>query len=185
VDQSPVTILIIDGDAASRKYLSVMLQKEGYRILTASLGREGLISAWKDQPGIIIFDPILPDLAGAELMTRLRQDRRTANVPCVALSGRENVQEMSSLLAAGCNEYLVKSGDALARLIQFLSRLLNRDSSPSKRGKLFVFLSAKGGSGTSSLCANLAMCIGSNRMDKHVAVVDMVLPIGSIANIVG
>jgi CheY-like chemotaxis protein/MinD-like ATPase involved in chromosome partitioning or flagellar assembly len=185
VDQSPVTILIIDGDAASRKYLSVMLQKEGYQVLTSQLGREGLISAWKDQPGIIIFDPVLPDLPGTELLSRLHQDRRTANVPCVALSSREDMQEMSTLLAAGCNEYLVKSGDALPRLMQYLSRLLKKEALTTKRGKLFVFLSAKGGCGTSSLCANLAMCVGSNRLDNHVAVVDLVLPIGSIANIVG
>lgn len=185
MNQLPATILIVDGDAASRKYLSAMLQKEGYQALTASLGREGLISAWKDQPGIILFDPALPDLPGAEFLTKLRQDRRTANVPCVALSSREDMHEMSALLAAGCNEYLVKSADALPRLIQYLARLLHKEKAPTRRGKLFVFLSAKGGSGTSSLCANLAMCIGSKHMDKHVAVVDLVLPIGSIANIVG
>jgi len=52
-------------------------------------------------------------------------------------------------------------------------------------GRLIVFLSAKGGSGTSSLCANIATNIALYKPDSHVAVVDMVLPIGSIANIVG
>lgn len=48
-----------------------------------------------------------------------------------------------------------------------------------------VFLSAKGGSGTSSICANIATSIGQNQPEARVAVVDMVLPIGSIAPIVG
>ena len=48
-----------------------------------------------------------------------------------------------------------------------------------------VFLSAKGGTGTSSICANIAMNIGHNQPELRVAVVDMVLPIGSIAPIVG
>ena len=48
-----------------------------------------------------------------------------------------------------------------------------------------VFLSAKGGTGTSSLCANIAMCLGSEKIDTRVAVMDLVLPIGSIADIVG
>jgi len=56
---------------------------------------------------------------------------------------------------------------------------------PKKQGKLIVFLSAKGGTGTSSLCANIAMCLASEKTDKKVALIDLVLPIGSIANIVG
>ncbi len=186
MDQPPVTILIIDADAASRNYLSAILHKEGYQVLTASSGREGLISAWKDLPGIIIFDPALPDLAGVELLTRLRQDRRTAKVPCVALSSREEAQEMSALLAAGCNEYLLKSGEALPRLLQFLPRVQEiKEPVSAKQGKLIAFLSAKGGTGTSSLCANIAMCVASAKMDIRVAVLDLVLPTGSIANIVG
>jgi pilus assembly protein CpaE len=50
---------------------------------------------------------------------------------------------------------------------------------------LMVFLSAKGGTGTSSICANIGMNIGQNQPEARVAVVDMVLPIGSIAPIVG
>jgi pilus assembly protein CpaE len=50
---------------------------------------------------------------------------------------------------------------------------------------LFVFLSAKGGTGTSSLCANLAMTIKEQHPEARVVVVDLVLPIGSIAQIVG
>jgi pilus assembly protein CpaE len=46
-------------------------------------------------------------------------------------------------------------------------------------------LSAKGGTGTSSLCANIAMCLGSEKIETRVAVMDLVLPIGSIADIVG
>jgi pilus assembly protein CpaE len=64
--------------------------------------------------------------------------------------------------------------------------LLNVSGTPVKHGGLLmVFLSAKGGTGTSSICANIAMNIGQNQPELRVAVVDMVLPIGSIAPIVG
>jgi Flp pilus assembly CpaE family ATPase len=181
----PASILIIDGDAASRNYLAVMLGKSGYTVLSASLGREGLISAWKDHPDAIILDPVLPDMAGLDLLGRLRQDPRTAGVPCVVLSSREDSQEMLALLAAGCNEYIVKSGQALTLLLDILPRLMRVDSTPKKHGSLITFLSAKGGLGTSSLCANLAMCVGSAQLEKRVAVLDLVLPLGSIADIVG
>jgi len=186
MDTKPISVLIIDGDPASRNYLTVMLRKSGYTVLSASLGREGLISAWKDQPDIIILDPELPDMPGLELVNRLRQDRRTSKLPCVALSSRQDSQDMNELLSAGCNDYVAKSNQALERLLELIPSFLKGESAaPKKRGILMTFLSAKGGTGTSSLCANIAMCLASEKTETRVAVMDMVLPIGSIATIVG
>jgi CheY-like chemotaxis protein/MinD-like ATPase involved in chromosome partitioning or flagellar assembly len=186
MDTQPVSVLVIDGDAASRNYLTVVLRKSGYTVLSASLGREGLISAWKDHPDLIILDPVLPDVPGLELVNRLRQDRRTSKVPCVALSSRQDSQDMNALLSAGCNEYMAKSSQALPLLLELIPRLLQGESTaPKKHGILVAFLSAKGGTGTSSLCANIAMCLGSEKIETRVAVMDLVLPIGSIADIVG
>jgi pilus assembly protein CpaE len=178
MELKPITVLIIDGDEASRNYLTLMLSNSGYTVLAVSLGREGLISAWKDLPDIIIMDPVLSDLTGVEILT--------AGVPCIALSSRENAQDMNDLLAAGTNEYIPKTNQAMGRILEIIPRLLKSETAaPKKRGILIVFLSAKGGSGTSSLCANMAMCLGSENIETRVAVVDLVLPIGSIASIVG
>ena len=185
MDEEHVTILIIDSDGVSRNYLAGMLGKKGHTMLTAASGREGLILAWKDIPQVIIIDPALPDMQADELISRLRQDRRTAKVPCIALSGRSDLLEMNRLLSAGFNEYLVKSNQVLSELEALIPRLFVIGPEPKKGGLLFVFLSAKGGTGTSSLCANIAMCMGKTNSTRSVAVVDMVLPIGSIANIVG
>jgi len=186
MNTTPISVLVIDGDEASRNYLTVMLTNNGYSVMSASLGREGLITAWKDKPDIIVLDSLLPDLTGVELVTRLRQDKRTSSVPCIALSGQPDSVDMNSLLAAGCNEYVVKSNQTLTRLMDILPRLLQGEPpAPKKRGMLIVFLSAKGGIGTSSLCANIAMCLGSEKIETRVAVIDMVLPIGSISDIVG
>lgn len=189
------TILVIDPDAASRNYLTTLLKKGRYNVLTASLGKEGLVLAWQHLPQLIILDPSLPDAPAVGVVTRLRQDHRTANVPCIAFSSTARPGEMNTLLAAGCNEYLLKSSEAVAKLMEIIPRLLGRAVVQKKGGMLVVFLSAKGGTGTSSLCANLAMCMALCKEDeeskkeagpeRRVAVVDLVLPIGSIAHIVG
>jgi pilus assembly protein CpaE len=71
-------------------------------------------------------------------------------------------------------------------LNETINRLLGVSSAAVKQGGLLmVILSAKGGVGTSSLCANLSMNISLNQPEARVVVVDMVLPIGSIAPIVG
>ena len=181
-----ISVLVIDGDTASRNFLAARLSKTGYTVLTASLGREGLISAWRDLPDFIIFDPVLSDLKGLELTARLRQDRRTSKVMLIALSSRDDPLEANALLQAGCNEYFVKSSQTLIKLMEILPNIENGEKpEPKKQGRLIVFLSAKGGTGTSSLCANIAMCVAREKKDRKVAVVDLVLPIGSIAHIVG
>jgi pilus assembly protein CpaE len=87
---------------------------------------------------------------------------------------------------------LVKSSQAIPALEQILTHIFETEMpaedthrAAEKNGLLIVFLSAKGGTGTSSLCANLAMNIQQNQPDSRVVVADLVLPIGSIGPIVG
>ena len=180
------TILIVDGDPASRTYVATALQREGHRVLQAGSAKEGLIAAWRDHPDIIIADPVMADLSGEELAARLRSDARTAKVPLVALSKDATPARRSSCTAAGFNEYLVKSPQAIPVLIDTVTTILNGGQIAVKEGGLLVvFLSAKGGTGTSSLCANLGTSIADQHPESRVVVADLVLPIGSIAGIVG
>ena len=179
-------ILVIDGDFASRNYLALALQKEGHHVLQASSGKEGLISAWRDRPDLIIADPLMADLTAEQLAARLRSDARTTKVPLIALSSDTNPGRARSCKDAGFNAYLVKNAEVLPSLIETVNRLLGGPVVVAKEGGYsMVFLSAKGGTGTSSLCANIAMNIADAQPETQVVVVDMVLPIGSIAGIVG
>jgi len=177
-------ILIIDADAASRNFVGAALQREGYQTLQTASGKEGLIFAWRDHPELIIVDPAITDLKGEDLAIRLRQDARTARTPLIALSSNPQSAQVRSLLKAGFNEHLVKTAQVMPTLIDTINRLLGAVAK-KVGGLLIVFLSAKGGTGTSSLCANIATNIVQYKPEAQVAVVDLVLPIGSIADIVG
>jgi Flp pilus assembly CpaE family ATPase len=179
-------ILIVDTDVASRNFIARNLTAQKYEVIQAGSGKEGLISAWRDRPDLIVIDPTIPDLRGEELSAKLRQDARTSNVPIVALSSDPSVMRIKSCLDAGFNEYITKSGQAVATLNETVNRLLGITAATARQGGLLiVFTSAKGGAGTSSLCANIAMNICQSQPEARVAVVDMVLPIGSIAHLVG
>lgn len=179
-------ILIVDSDLTSRSYLAAALQKKGYLTLQASSGREGLVMAWRDRPGLIIADPVMADLPGEELASRLRADPRTANLPLIALSSDMEPKRQLECLEAGFTRYLVKSPMVLAGLMDAVAEDLPSGATMPKFGALVMaLLSAKGGTGTSSLCANIAMNIAQNEPSARVAVADLVLPIGSIAGIVG
>ena len=179
-------ILIVDADIASRNFVAAAMQKDGHYILQASSGKEGLILALRERPEVIIMDPVMGDLQGEEFATRLRSDVRTASVPLIALSSDSQPARVRSCLGAGFNEYLIKTLQVIPALIEAVNRLSGDTAVAIKDGGLLmVFLSAKGGIGTSSLCANIATNIAHSQPEARVAVADIVLPIGSIAGIVG
>ena len=185
-------ILLLDEDEASRKFLFNILREKQIEVLEAPSGREALIVAWRDGPDLILFDPILSDIRAEEFIQKLRQDSRTHGVPIIALSSDPNPARKESCLTAGANQYLVKSSEAISALAETLSRVFGAQTPTAapteevkEKGLLIIFLSAKGGTGTSSLCANLAMNIKLQEPDTRVVVADLVLPIGSIGQIVG
>ncbi len=184
------TILLVDADTASLNFLSSLMRKEGYAVLQTNMGKEGLIYAWRDHPDLVVFDPVLQDLPGEQFLSKLRQDSRSAAIPVLALSSDQEPARETAILEAGCNEYMVKSGEAVTAIPETLSRLLAGGKPVAKKklkegGYLIVFLSAKGGTGVSSLCANYGVAICENKPEARVVVADLVLPIGSIANITG
>lgn len=186
-------VLILDENEASRKFLSNLLHEKQFDILNAPSGKEALIVAWRDEPDLILFDPVLTDIEAGEFVQKLRLNARTNNTPIIALSSDPNPARKEACLNAGVNEYLIKSSETLHALDEALQSVFNTEAPPPevanednrRKGSLIVFLSAKGGTGTSSLCANLAMNIKIHQPEASVVVADLVLPIGSVAQIVG
>ncbi len=179
-------ILIVDSDAASRNFIARKLDELNYETLQAGSGKEGLIFAWRDRPDLIIVDPALADLKGEEFASKLRNDQRTMQTPIVALSSDHNPARIKFCQDAGINDYITKSGHAVSMLKDIINRLFGIEAEGMRKGGLMlVFLSAKGGTGASSICANAAAEIAKLQPKARIAVVDLVFPIGSIAQIVG
>lgn len=179
-------ILVIDSDSASRNFIAHKLSEFGFEVIEAESGKVGLISTWRDRPDLVIIDPVEGDIKGEEFAVKIRQDARTANLPLIALSSDQNPARLRSCQEAGFNEYITKSGQAVSMLKDALNRLFGiTEEIMKKGGLLIVFLSAKGGTGTSSMCANIAMNLSEVQPESRIAVADLVLPIGSIAPIVG
>lgn len=186
------TILLLDENPASRNFLAHGLREKQFKVLEAPSGKEALIIAWRDAPDLVLFDPVLTDIRDGEFISKLRTNPRTKNTPLVALSSDPGPARRDACINAGVDEYLLKSSQAMASLDESLSRIFSQNITTETAGEgerepglLLAFLSAKGGTGTSSLCANIAMNIKQSQPESRVVVADLVLPIGSIAQIVG
>lgn len=185
---APITVLVIDADEANRNFLAQLLQKKNYLVRQAASGEEGVRIVEEALPSMLIFDTKLPDMSSMDLIERLQRNPAIASVPCVVLTSHSDPEEMQACLQAGCAEYYIKSGMVMMTLVDAIPRLLAEGRRLHRRrdkGSLIVFLSAKGGTGTSSLCANLAMNMASQLNQSTVAVADLVLPMGSIASLAG
>lgn len=162
--------------------------------------KEGLIAAFKHRPHIIIIDPVTIDISLNEFVGKIRKDRRINRSILIAFSSTAKPKRKEEIIGLGFDDYLMKGEAAFQTLTEVVKEAIDElvengqtEKSTSfreettdfevKDGKIIVFLSAKGGTGTSSICTNLAHIANENKK-YQVAVVDLVLPIGSLSSIV-
>jgi two-component system, OmpR family, KDP operon response regulator KdpE len=110
------TILIIDDELQIRRLLEITLTSNGYKIILAVNGKEGLVSAATSNPSLVILDLGLPDIDGQEILRKLRE---WYYKPIIILSVRNSEEDIIRALDNGANDYLTKpfrTGELLARL---------------------------------------------------------------------
>lgn len=110
------TILIIDDELQIRRLLEITLSANGYKIIQAVNGKDGLIDAATQHPSLIILDLGLPDMDGLEVLRKLRE---WFNKPIIILSVRNSEDDIINALDNGANDYLTKpfrTGELLARM---------------------------------------------------------------------
>ncbi|MFF7708358.1 response regulator [Pseudomonas sp. NPDC007930] len=101
----PATVLVIDDEAQIRKFLRISLAAQGYRVLEAENGAQGLAQAALAQPDLVVLDLGLPDQDGQQVLRELRE---WASVPVLVLSVRASEAQKVQALDAGANDYVTK-----------------------------------------------------------------------------
>ena len=112
----PATILVVDDDPVIQKLLSVNFELEGYRVITAGDGVEGLEAVSADAPDIVLLDVMMPRMDGLEVCRRLKGDPGTASIPVILLSAKAQATDVSGGLDAGADDYVTKPFDPLELL---------------------------------------------------------------------
>jgi DNA-binding response OmpR family regulator len=109
-------ILIVEDDATVRDTLALNLRAEGYEVLTAADGDDGLEQAREGNPDLVVLDVMLPELDG---LTVCRILRRESQVPIILLTARGTETDKIIGLETGADDYIVKPfslGEFLARV---------------------------------------------------------------------
>jgi two-component system KDP operon response regulator KdpE len=98
-------VLVIDDEAQIRRFLDIGLRAEGYQVLLAATGQEGLGLAATQSPDVVVLDIGLPDMEGHDV---LREIRTWSEVPVLMLSVRDSEAEKVRALDHGANDYVTK-----------------------------------------------------------------------------
>ena len=127
------TILVVDENPASRGFLANNLREKQFKVLEASSAKEALITAWRDEPHLILFDPVLTDLKDGEFIAKLRSNVRTKTTPLIALSSdpgpaRRDARRRSLHLGdvACCRDHAVLADRARALEENHTQQILSR-----------------------------------------------------------
>lgn len=99
------TLLVIDDEPQIRKFLRISLASQGYKVLEAATGAEGLAQAALGKPDLVVLDLGLPDMDGQQVLRELRE---WSAVPVMVLSVRASEVQKVDALDGGANDYVTK-----------------------------------------------------------------------------
>jgi DNA-binding response OmpR family regulator len=109
----PATVLVVDDDPVILKLLEVNFEMEGFTVVRASDGVEGLERARQVLPDIVVLDVMMPRMTGHEVATALRADPTTASIPIIFVTARAQSGDVERGMELGVDDYVTKPFDPL------------------------------------------------------------------------
>jgi two-component system phosphate regulon response regulator PhoB len=122
-------ILIVEDESSLVDVLSYNLQREGYEVLVAKEGREGLRKAQMHLPDLVLLDLMLPVMGGLDICRELRSSPHTSAIPIVMLTAKAEETDQIVGFAVGADDYVTKPFSVKV-LLQRLKVLLRRTTNP-------------------------------------------------------
>ena len=105
----PKKILAIDDENDVLLIIKTALLGEGYDVITASNGYDGLALAEDQQPDLILLDLRMPEMDGMEVLQQLRNNEKTENLAVIILTGISDKKKIREALDKGITYYIVKA----------------------------------------------------------------------------
>ena len=120
------TILIIEDFSDTRELLSVLLRRQGYSVIEAEDGLEGLLKATGMYPDLIVMDLSLPEMDGVEVARRIHEQSKLSQIPIIVLSAYLTQEVLVDARAAGCVASFAKPFDTYELLAKISNTLAER-----------------------------------------------------------
>ncbi len=116
-------VLIVEDSPVQAQKLRLALEEEGWQVYWADDGQEGLNTARREKPDIIVLDIQLPSLNGFQVARGLKADPSTAEIPIIMLTTRDNAVDALTGLEAGAIDYVPKDAFAEAVVLETIRQI--------------------------------------------------------------
>ncbi|MBQ7569260.1 response regulator transcription factor [bacterium] len=126
-DKQNITVLVVDDEESIIELLDLGLGREGYRVLSAGTGTEGLEVYKRERPDLVILDWMLPEMEGIEVCKRIRA---ADNVPIIMLTAKDTLEDKVKGFETGADDYLAKPFK-FKELLMRVKSLLRRSGAAS------------------------------------------------------
>jgi len=102
------TVLVVDDSPTDTHVLSEMLKKNGFSVITASSGEEGIETARAQRPDLVIMDVVMPGMSGFEATRAIAKDKETGGIPVIICTTKDQETDKAWGLRQGASDYVVK-----------------------------------------------------------------------------
>ncbi|MQA81065.1 MAG: response regulator [Streptosporangiales bacterium] len=121
-------VLVVDDDPVIRQLIAVNLELEGFEVIEAGDGEEGIAQALAHRPDVVALDVMMPRMDGWVTALRLKNDARTSGIRIVIVSARTQRSDLDRGKQVGADAYVCKPFDP-AELVEVIGRLVRERAS--------------------------------------------------------
>jgi len=126
---NPQSVLLIEDEGAVSLILGKEFESKGYKVLKASNGKEGLDTALKEHPDVILADLKMPVMGGLEMVKELRKDDWGKRAKVIILTNVSDLDMVQEAVEMETLHYLVKGDLGMEEIIERVEKLLNTNAS--------------------------------------------------------
>jgi two-component system alkaline phosphatase synthesis response regulator PhoP len=126
MDEKSTKILVVEDEEILLTALSEELKQEGFNVIGAHDGIEGVEMAMSEKPSIILLDLVMPRLDGIGALKQIKENDATRDIPVVILTNLSDYDKVSDALSLGAMDYLVKANYRLEELVTKIKSILDR-----------------------------------------------------------
>ncbi|MBT4210157.1 MAG: response regulator [Candidatus Komeilibacteria bacterium] len=120
-------VLIVEDDEFLLQMYSTKLELEGFKVLEAINGLQGLKVAQKEKPDLILLDLNLPEMSGFEVLSQLKRDDDTKGIRILILTNYSQKEDIDRCLGLGADDYLIKAHFVPSEVINKIKVILEKE----------------------------------------------------------
>ncbi len=125
----PLKVLVCDDERHIVRLIQVNLERQGYNVVTAFDGKEGLEKIRTEKPNVVVLDVMMPYMDGFEVLKTIRREPETENLPVIMLTAKAQDKDVFEGYHYGADMYLTKPFNPM-ELVTFVKRIVQGSDEP-------------------------------------------------------